>query len=379
MNKPTNALYRPATQLFMLFGGDGDSGSDANPGVSQSQMLNDILDASPMLDQGSLPQGDDEFPSEQLEEGPSSSDQDQDGIPPLEEGGDAGESQQDGEPAEDPTGTQDEQAELSDDDIDLGFQLPVVIDGKSTKITLEELRKGYQTAQHLSNEGRKIGEQRAELEAMRTGKLAEAAQLANVFNELVASNEKAFADDYKKAKEEYETLSKQGDRMSALEAHEKMTRAQTSYWQARNTREGLIEKTTKAITTAQQESQQKAAAEFHANIKTFVPDWSPEVQKANIEFAAGYGVSPEMAMSIMSPQIAKLVNDARVLQERLKKGQTKAQEKPKLTPIKRSPNGGPGSTARNREVAARMASGKANNDEFLEFLSRTSPNIKGLN
>jgi len=50
------------------------------------------------------------------------------------------------------------------DDLDLDAKVAIKIDGKETEVSFSDLIKGYSTEQHLSNEGRKLGEARKQLD-----------------------------------------------------------------------------------------------------------------------------------------------------------------------------------------------------------------------
>lgn len=58
---------------------------------------------------------------------------------------------------------------------DLSYKVKTKINGEESEVTLEELRRGYQTAQHLTKEGQRLADERRRIEADR----AELAKLKN--------------------------------------------------------------------------------------------------------------------------------------------------------------------------------------------------------
>jgi len=137
----------------------------------EAKSLDDILRNSPAAKMLGLPEKEESLPeeddvpspdesSEEQKEVPEEADEDSENdLSEEEESTDSKEEKTD----EDDKSTQD--AELpSEDDIDWEYKVPVTIDGKTEYVTLEEIRKGYSTDQHLSQKGRELGELKKQID-----------------------------------------------------------------------------------------------------------------------------------------------------------------------------------------------------------------------
>ena len=149
--------------------------SIATDSRTEEQLLADIVANSEFTE--SLPNEQDvpELDTEEAAEDPDAEESENEEV---EEGV---ETEEEETADEDDTSTQNSDLP-SEDDIDWEYKVPVTVDGKTEYVTLEEIRKGYSTDQHLSQKGRELGELKKQIDQERTEKLQEIIQLGTVIN-----------------------------------------------------------------------------------------------------------------------------------------------------------------------------------------------------
>jgi len=238
------------------------------------------------------------------------------------------------EEATDADDTSTQEAEVyTPDDLDLDAKVAIKIDGEETTVSFSDLIKGYSTEQHLSNEGRKLGEARKQLDEEYGKKFEEINNLGQASSAVLYREEQALAKEYHDIEAQIEQARKDGDTYEVNELKDKREQAQKNYWSARNNREQLV----KQVQTQVQEQTTKQWNEqlenFQKAIPEMIPDFNEKTAKAIREFAIAEGIQPEVLDTIVDPVIVKFVDDYR----RLKQGITKGSAKRKATVVKKAP------------------------------------------
>jgi len=219
------------------------------------------------------------------------------------------------------------------DDLDLDAKVAIKIDGEETEVSFSDLIKGYSTEQHLSNEGRKLGEARKQLDEEYEKKFKEINELGQASSAVLYREEQALAKEYHDIEAQIDQARKDGDTYEVNELKDKREQAQKNYWNARNSREQLV-KQVQAQVEEQNTKQWNAQLEhFNKTIPEMIPDFNEKTATAIREFAIAEGIKPEVLDTITDPIIVKFVDDYR----RLKQGITKGSAKRKATAIKKAP------------------------------------------
>ena len=273
---------------------------------------------------------------------------------------------------EDDTSTEEDS---DDDDTDEGevdweFQIPVKIDGEESKVTLEELRKGYQTQQHLSKQGRELGEQKTAFEKEKSEGLEKVISTAELLNAQVMKQETELATKYNELKETIAQKKKEGDKYSANELKDDLEELQSQYWVARKDREAL-EKNVSSARAAQEEERMKADVErFGKEIESLIPDFDNDRATAIRDFAVQEGVPEELINVLASAGAVKFIDDYRILKESLNKGAARKKSIPtrKIAPTKKSTTTKSKTAARESAISTKLARGEATEDEGYDFL-----------
>jgi len=332
------------------------------------------------LKEESLPEEDDvpspDESSEEQKEVPEEADEDSENdLSEEEESTDSKEEKTD----EDDKSTQD--AELpSEDDIDWEYKVPVTIDGKTEYVTLEEIRKGYSTDQHLSQKGRELGELKKQIDQERTEKLQELVQLGSVVHEELTAVENKYAQEYNSLSAQIDKAKEEGDTYTVRELKEKREEVQEAYWNARTSRE---EKTKAVVAKLEEQNnlqREQLLQEYNSKITTLIPDYSEKVAKSIREFALSEGVPESLLDQLYSPEAVKFINDYR----KLKTAQLKGEVKRKATPTVKSVPSKKGTPTtvkqKNAELESRnkVLSGQGSKQDELDFLKRISSVSKKL-
>jgi len=301
--------------------------STATDGRTEEQMLADIMANSEFTE--SLPNEQDvpELDTEETaEEDPEAEESE------TEEVEEEVETEEEEATDEDDTSTQESEV-YSTEDLDLDAKVAIKIDGKDTEVSFSDLIKGYSTEQHLSNEGRKLGDARKQLDEEYDKKFKEINDLGQASSAVLYREEQALAKAYHDIEGQIDQARKDGDTYEVNELKDKREQAQKKYWNARNGREQLV----KQVQTQVQEQNTKQWNEqlevFNKAIPEMIPDFNEKTAKAIREFAIAEGIQPEILDTIVDPVIVKFVDDYR----RLKQGVTKGSAKRKNTVVKKAP------------------------------------------
>lgn len=367
--------------------------TDSNPEVvddgyanseSQAKSLDDILRKSPMaeklgLGEESLPEEDDSSdptPDDSSEkEVPEENDEESDDVDEEENEEDTDEEAAD----EDDTSTQD--ADMpSEEDIDWEYRIPIKVDGKIEYVTLEEVRKGYSTDQHLSQKGRELGELKKQIEVERTEKLNELVQLGTSLHDTLTSEETKLASEYHRINAELQKARDEGDTYTARELRDQLEDAQGKYWEVRNQRETQVKQVAEKLRQEQAQVQQQMLNKFQEDIPDFIPDFNEKVAKDIREFALNEGLPEELLNNIYDAKVIKMLNDYRLLKTAKDKGAEKRKAAPtkKSIPVKKGKSIDEVKAGKTKSTRAKVLTGEGSERDQLDFLKNISSISKKL-
>ena len=354
---------------------NGTVPASADQGSSASEQgipnLGDILRNSPVMKQLTA----EESPPPKDEDAPAPGDStgDDDDVPqPDDEHGNANDSDEGSEEGDDAEDSKDTQSSdlPTDDDIDWAYKVPVKVDGEVKYFTLEELRKGYATNQHLSGEGRKLGELRKQIEAERDEKLQEVIQLGSTLHAQMETTEKALAGQYHDIKERMEKAIEDGDGYEAKELKTQLTAVQKEYWAAREQKEALGKQVGEQVGKAQAEEQSRQLAYFNENIGKVLPKFDQKMAGDIRTFALKEGVPEGLLNQLFDPYVIKFINDYRELKTKATTGAEKRKAAPvsKQIPTKRGTPEKVRQQQRDNNLRSKVFSGDADSGDQLAFL-----------
>jgi hypothetical protein len=364
----------PASEISSSSFDDGYNSIDL-----EAKSLDDILRNSPaaallgLKDKESLPEEDnsvpnpDESSAEEAQE--ETGDESENDLDEEEGSKDSEEENKD----EDDKSTQNSELP-SEEDIDWEYKLPVTIDGKTEYLTLEEVRKGYSTDQHLSQKGRELGELKKQIEQERNEKLQEVIQLGTVINEELTAVESSLANEYHKLKTEMDKAKEDGDTYSARELRDKVEVVQEKYWAARNSREAKTQAVMEQLQLQQQEYQNNLLKEYNEKITTVIPDYNEKVALNIREFALKEGLPEHLLNQVYDPIVVKFINDYRKLKTAKETGEVKRKAAPTTKSI---PTKGGNSVSQKEQqkvtnARSKVLSGQGSKEDELDFLKRIS-------
>jgi len=233
---------------------------------------------------------------------------------------------------EDDTSTQESEV-YATEDLDLDAKVSIKIDGKDTEVSFSDLIKGYSTEQHLSNEGRKLGDARKQLDEEYEKKFKEINDLGQASSAVLYREEQALAKEYHNIESQIDQARKDGDTYEVNELKDKREQAQKNYWNARNSREQLVKQVQAQVQEQNTKQWNEQLESFNKAIPEMIPDFNEKTATAIREFAIAEGIQPEILDRITDPVIVKFVDDYR----RLKQGVTKGSAKRKATVVKKAP------------------------------------------
>jgi len=233
---------------------------------------------------------------------------------------------------EDDTSTQESEV-YATEDLDLDAKVSIKIDGKDTEVSFSDLIKGYSTEQHLSNEGRKLGDARKQLDEEYEKKFKEINDLGQASSAVLYREEQALAKEYHDIESQIDQARKDGDTYEVNELKDKREQAQKNYWNARNGREELVKQVQVQVQEQNTKQWNEQLENFNKAIPEMIPDFNEKTATAIREFAIAEGIQPEVLDTIVDPVIVKFVDDYR----RLKQGVTKGSAKRKATVVKKAP------------------------------------------
>lgn len=367
--------------------------TDSNPEVmddgyanseSQAKSLDDILRKSPMAEKLGL--GEESLPEEDDSSDPTPDDSSEDEVPEEndEESDDVDEEENEEDNSEedadeDDTSTQD--ADMpSEEDIDWEYRIPIKVDGKIEYVTLEEVRKGYSTDQHLSQKGRELGELKKQIEVERTEKLNELVQLGTSLHDTLTSEETKLASEYHRINAELQKARDDGDTYTARELRDKLEDAQGKYWEVRNQRESQVKAVAEKLRQEQAQVQQQLLEKFQEDITTYVPDFNEKVAKDIREFALNEGLPEELLNQIYDARVVKVLDDYRKLKTAKDKGAEKRKQAvtKKSIPVKKGKSIDEVKAGKTKSTRAKVLTGEGSERDQLDFLRNISSISKKL-
>jgi hypothetical protein len=365
----------PASEISSADFNDDGAYSAKNEAAS----LDDIMQNSPVAKllglKGSLPKEDEDVPVQKSESDDDVPDNSDDNKTDEEESTDDSEDSKN----KDDTSTPDSELP-AEEDIDWEYKVPVTINGKTEHVTLEEIRKGYSTDQHLSNKGRELGELKKQIEQERSEKLKELVEMGSVVHEELTAVETSFGSQYHKLTADIEKAREEGDTYTARELKEQREQVQESYWKARNSREAKTKAIVGKLQEQQAEQQQALLKAYGENITKLIPDYSDKVAKSVREFAIKEGIPEALLESIYDPTVVKFINDYRKLKTAKETGEVKRKA---VTSVKSIPSkAGQPQSQRVKEAdnanRGKVLSGQGSKQDELDFLKRISSVSKKL-
>lgn len=366
----------PASEVSSTSFDDGSKSNELNV-----PSLDDILRNSPAAKMLGLPES---LPEE--EDGvPAPEESSEDAIPENDDESANKEDEgsvddtEDGSEAKDDTSTQ--QADLpSEEDIDWEYRVPITIDGVTEYKTLEEIRKGYSTDQHLSKKGRELGELKKQVEEERTTKLQELITLGESLHSELSATEAELSTQYHKLTAEIDKAKEDGDTYQARELKDQREDVQEKYWKARKGREEKIKAVATQLQAQQTQNQQVLLTSFKEGIKDAIPDYSDKVASAIREFAIKEGISEEMLSVVYDVNVVKFINDYRKLKTAKDTGEAKRKAAPtvKSVPTKKGTPVSVRQTQAEQSNRQKVLTGQGSKSDELDFLKRISSVSKKL-
>ena len=336
--------------------------SIATDSRTEEQMLADIMANSEFTE--SLPNEQDvpELDTEEAAEDPDAEESEN------EEVEEEVETEEEEATDEDDTSTQESEV-YSTEDLDLDAKVAIKIDGKDTEVSFSDLIKGYSTEQHLSNEGRKLGDARKQLDEEYGKKFQEINDLGQASSAVLYREEQALAKEYHDIEGQIDQARKDGDTYEVNELKDKREQAQKNYWQARNGREQLVKQVQSQVEQQSTKQWNEQLENFNKNIPEMIPDFNEKTATAIREFAIAEGINPEVLDRITDPIIVKFVDDYR----RLKQGVTKGIAKRKATigkkaPVRKNKTRSQKEVDNETKVRQRAFSEDSSNDDQMAFL-----------
>ena len=255
------------------------------------------------------------------------------------------------------------------DDLDLEAQVLVKIDGEEVAVSFSDLIKGYSTEQHLSNEGRKLGDARKQMEEEYETKVSEIGNMAQASAAILYNSEEQYSKEYHDIEKAIEKARDEGDTYEVNELKDKREQAQKNYWGARNQREKIVEGVQKQTKQQQEKAWQEQIEHFNQAIPDLIPDFDQETAMSIREFAIGEGIAPELLDTVADPVLIKFVDDYRRLKQGVSKGTAKRKTKAvKKAPIRKAKTRTQKEVDAQEQVRQRALSENASSDDQMDFL-----------
>jgi len=345
---------------------------------SEDQMLADILNKSEILQEaGVVPVPEESLPEPELQDSEDTGTEED-----LEQPVESAEYEDDVEPdneEEEESKEEDGDAEATEVDTYLLDDLEDImvshkIDGEEVTLPLSEWIAGSATKQHLSKQGREIGEARKSLEEERTQKLGEIETLASVIANEVYTDETQHQKKYHEISQKLSEAQKEGDTYEIGELTQEQTKAQAAYWEARNKRESLSVQVQQQKQQLQQQQFEESVKHFNDTITDVIPDWNSDIQKSIREFAIEEGLPEALLNVVADPTVVKFVDEFRRLKQGIKSGAKKRAKIPaKKIPATKSKTPTKRKQDKEAMTKARAFKNDSSKEDQIEFLKRFAP------
>ena len=268
---------------------------------------------------------------------------------------------------------------LEEDEVDWTAEVPVKIDGELQFVSLEELRKGYATDQHLSAKGREIGEAQKEIDAYREQRLSEIEGMAQALNGMMGASEQNLSQQYHALDAQIEEARGQGDTYRVQELKDQREVVQQQYWSVRNQREGALQQVAEARQQVETEQWNQQVQAFYDGIQEVIPGYDEDYANALREFGESEGISQEYMQSIVDPTIVKVLDDYRQLKQGVSEGAKKRVRAPvKKTPKKKTRTADQKKASRENMTKARAFREDASEEDQMNFLRQRAAQTLGL-
>jgi len=355
---------------------------------SEANSLDDILRNSPMRDrlglaedeEESLPKEDDSdaTPDKSSEEEvPKETDDEAENE--VDDGEETEEETNEEESGEDDKSTQDTNLP-SEEEIDWDYKIPIKVDGKTEYVSLEEVRKGYSTDQHLSQKGRELGELKKQIETERTEKLTELIHLGTMLNQNLSGEEERLAAEYHSINADLQKARDEGDTYTVRELRDKLEESQARYWEVRNGRELQIKVVAEKIQEQDKDNRRQLVAKFQQEIPTKIPDFNEKVAKDIREFAIKEGIPEGLLDVVFDASVVKFIDDYRRLKTAKETGAAKRKTAPtqKSIPIKKGKSIDEVKATKQKTNRDRVLTGTGSPQDQLDFLKNISSISKKL-
>ena len=337
-------------------------------GPTEQELLDAVLNSSPMLEEAGIPLPTEEQESEDPVESEEEVEDPESEEAVSEDVEEEVEEEAEEETAEDDTSTQSDV--YSTDDLDLEAQVSIKIDGEEVAVSFGDLIKGYSTEQSLSAKGRELGEARKAIEEERNEKLEELDGLMSGANTMMQQTEQALAKHYHDIEAQIAKARAEGDTYELGELKDKRELAQQRYWQARNNREGMIKQASAQYQQVKDEQFQERLNNFAEVIPTLIPDFDEQVATDIRDFALQEGIDQEFLDTVTDPGIVKFVDDYRRLKQNVSKGKAKRKAAPtkKAVPAKKATPAKKKQEDAEKMVKARAFREDASQEDQMDFL-----------
>lgn len=347
---------------------------------SEAKSLDDILRNSPMRDKLGLQEEEESLPEEDNSSDPTPDDSSEEEVPEEndEESDDVDEEENEEEDSEEDAGEDDTSTQDTDnpseEDIDWEYKIPIKVDGKIEYVTLEEVRKGYSTDQHLSQKGRELGELKKQIEVERTEKLNELVELGASLHDTLTSEETKLAAEYHKINAELQKARDDGDTYTARELRDQLEDAQAKYWEVRNNRETQIKAVAEKLRQEQAQVQRKLLDKFQEDIPTIIPGFDEKTAKSIREFALNEGLPEELLDQVYDARVVKFIDDYRKLKTAKETGAEKRKAAPtkKSIPVKKGKSIDEVKATKTKSTRAKVLTGEGSERDQLDFLKNIS-------
>ena len=211
------------------------------------------------------------------------------------------------------------------------------INGEEVTLPLSEWIASSATKQHLSKQGREIGEQKKALEEERSQKLQQLDQLGQALATNLYNGETKAQKEYNDLSQKIAKAEQSDDTYEIGELTKQRNQKQREYWDYRNNREAVLKTIQEQQQAALKESFEARVKKFNEDMPTIISDWNEDLAKEIKAFAVEEGIPEGLVDVITEPSIIKFVHDYKNLKNGVKKGAEKRKVTKKLkTPVKRS-------------------------------------------
>ena len=257
-----------------------------------------------------------------------------------------------------------------DEELDMDFEVPVKIDGEESKVTMEELIRGYQTAQHSNKKSIEASEQIKQAKQLQE----EATQLKEQNAELL----KGQVDQDQAQLDAYDRKIQQllaDDDMFELPKWQEARRAKAQDLAKKREEAGRLKteadtETTKANEASIQASREQAVATLDKDL----PGWQDTYEEV-VKWAVKDLGFPAFA-EVIDPKTIELMYDYKALKDGKKTAVKKRKKAPTKNVKAKKPVGKKAKTnEKERQLRKKVLSGEGNLTQEQSFLDSITDNL----